>query len=57
MVYNNIFNSIIYFSLVDVDTSANRYTQCEDITIVAIRIMRVKEIDEQRKIKIDCAII
>ena len=40
-----------------VDTSANRYTQCEDITIVAIRIMRVKEIDEQRKIKIDCAII
>ena len=38
-------------------TSANRYTQCEDITIVAIRIMRVKEIDEQRKIKIDCAII
>ena len=38
-------------------TSADWYTQCEDITIVAIRIMRVKEIDEERKIKIDCAII
>ncbi len=42
-----------------VDTSATGTKQCEAITNVAIRIriMRVKEMDEQRKIKIDCAII
>ena len=40
-----------------VDTSATGTKQCEAITNVAIRIMRVKEIDEERKIKIDCAII
>ena len=40
-----------------VDTSATGTKQCEDITNVAIRIMMVKGMDEQRKIKIDCAII
>ena len=40
-----------------VDTSANRYTQCEDITNVAIRIMRLRGMDEQRKNEIDCVMI
>ena len=31
----------------DVDTSATGTQQCEDITNVAIRIMRVKGMDEQ----------
>ncbi len=42
---------------VGVDTSATSTKQCEAITNVAIRIMRVKGMDEQRKIKIDCVII
>ena len=32
-----------------VDTSATGTTQCEAITNVAIRIMRVKGIDEQQR--------
>jgi hypothetical protein len=40
-----------------VDTSATGTKQCEAITNVAIRIMRIKGMDEQRKIKIDCVII
>ena len=40
-----------------VDTSATSTKQCEAITNVAIRIMRVKWMDEQRKIEIDCVII
>ena len=40
-----------------VDTSATSTKQCEAITNVAIRIMRVKGMDEQRKIEIDCVII
>ena len=40
-----------------VDTSASWYTQCEDITIVAIRIMRLRGMDEQRKIEIYCVMI
>ena len=40
-----------------VDTSAGWYTQCEDITIVAIRIMRLRGMDEQRKIEIYCVMI
>ena len=41
-----------------VDTSATGTKQCEAITNVAIRIMKVKGMDEQqRKIEIDCVII
>ena len=32
-------------------------TQCEDITNVAIRIMRLRGMDEQRKIEIYCVMI
>ena len=40
-----------------VDTSATGTKQCEAITNVAIRIMRIKGMDEQRKIKIECVIM
>ena len=60
--YSYSFNAIFAVltrspSVIVVDTSAGWYTQCEDITIVAIRIMRIKGMDEQRKIEIDCVII
>ena len=40
-----------------VDTSATGTKQCEAITNVAIRIMRLRGMDEQRKIEIYCVMI
>ena len=54
---NELGARIQKMEVVFVDTSAVGTKQCEAITNVAIRIMRIKGMDEQRKIKIDCVII
>ena len=46
-----------HFVPVFVDTSATGTKQCEAITNVAIRIMRLRGMDEQRKIEIYCVMI
>jgi hypothetical protein len=50
-------NGWVCVLIATVDSSATGTTQCEAITNVAIIIMRVKGMDEQRKIEIDCVII
>jgi len=54
---NGWMDGWVFVLIATVDTSATSTKQCEAITNVAIRIMRVKGMDEQRKIEIDCVII